>query len=212
MGFEEAYIIDDNKYSDILKLIEELSEKYKIDFKDHINNFTDLVIREFNNKKDNPHKYTNAHQFIEFCDLKGDARIKTDGKTITINREVLLRIQELIINEKTRILANPIFFNETNAEKESLLKEWCSKEGKKEFKEALNGIVRWLKGNNIFANIKKNGEEYKNMKDNDGAFLYDLFYNMKDVYDFNLTFEWKDDPTILVSSDKRKIICNYIDK
>lgn len=208
----ETYWIDKDEIKKLEGLIGELAVKYKIPFGEELLNFVDIFYMRFMEtpqKKEYQGKFQMADTILKFTKLKGNSTIKTPTGSLDISAELLKELQMLMLDKVVEILNSLQLYGYPEEEKPKIIEERAKQERyeeKKPFKDNLNAILRWLKGKKIFSN------NTKTIRNKEGAFLYDLFYIMKNSYNYNLSIDWNDPPEVLDNSDKRKIIESLIDK
>ncbi len=208
----EAYWIDEDEIKKLEGLIGELAVKYKIPFGEELLNFVDIFYMRFMEtpqKEEYQGKFQMADTILKFTKLKGNSTIKTPTGSLDISAELLKELQMLMLDKVVEILNSLQLYGYPEEEKPKIIEERAKQERyeeKKPFKDNLNAILRWLKGKKIFSN------NTKTIRNKEGAFLYDLFYIMKNSYNYNLSIDWNDPPEVLDNSDKRKIIESLIDK
>ena len=206
--FAEGFFIDTKKEDLFIQLVEETAESNNIHFtSNQLNDFRMIVFPMFIERVDSARKYRDALQLINFCRLKGDARIKTTTGSLNLDSDFMEELQDLLIEKVNSILNDAEFLGYSYEEKIKQLEtlaEFERKEEIKPFKESLNSVVLWLKGVGIFSN------KVKTVRDNEGAFLYDLFYKMKHDLNYNLMHFWNDPPEIALKPEKRKIIARLL--
>lgn len=206
--FTQGFFIDTKKEDLFIQLVEETAESNNIHFtSNQLNDFRMIVFPMFIESISSSYKYRDALQLINFCRLKGDARIKTTTGSLNLDSDFMEELQDLLIEKVNNILNDAEFLGysyEDKIKQLETLAEFERKEEIKPFKESLNSVVLWLKGVGIFSNT------VKAVRDDEGAFLYDLFYKMKHDLNYNLMHFWNDPPEIALKPEKRKIIARLL--
>lgn len=206
--FAEGYFIDTKKEDLFIQLVEETAESNNIHFTpNQLDQFRMIVYPMFMESIFSSYKYRDALQLINFCKLKGDARIKTVNGSLNVGGDFMRELQDKLIEDKNRILNDVVFFGYSDEEKIKQIEKLAEFERKEEikpFKEILNAVVIWLKGVGVFSNT------VKAVRDDEGAFLYDLFYKMKHDLNYDLMHFWNDPPDIALKPEKRKIIARLL--
>lgn len=206
--FTQGFFIDTKKEDLFIQLVEETAESNNIHFtSNQLNDFRMIVFPMFIERVDSARKYRDALQLINFCRLKGDARIKTTTGSLNLDSDFMEELQDLLIEKVNNILNDAEFLGysyEDKIKQIETLAEFERKEEIKPFKESLNSVVLWLKGVGVFSNT------VKAVRDDEGAFLYDLFYKMKHDLNYNLMHFWNDPPEIALKPEKRKIIARLL--
>lgn len=206
--FAEDFFIDTKKEDLFIQLVKETAESNNIHFTPiQLNQFRIIVYPMFIESISFSYKYRDALQLINFCKLKGDARIKTVNGSLNVGGDFMRELQDRLIEDKNRILNDAVFFGYSDEEKIKQLEKLAEFERKEEikpFKEILNAVVIWLKGVGVFSNT------VKAVRDDEGAFLYDLFYKMKHDLNYDLMHFWNDPPDIALKPEKRKIIARLL--
>lgn len=190
----EVYDIDGNEYDALSDLVGELAKKHGIDFGGRLDDFMVLFYEKFR-KIRMKGVYQRANEILQICNLQGDAKIIAANGSVEINRNILEHIQHLLYNDRDKILNSAIFIGLTDEEKYSHIEKLAMDEKKREkhffnvqFKETVQTLKYW----GIFLDKNNSGVEVKTVRENEGAFLFDLFFIMQRRFGFCFPFRWGD--------------------
>lgn len=212
-----AWWIDINVFSKIKELMETLSSKYNIVFSNQILDidfYCNLIYADFFSERSigNPKLWRKAKDIYDILNLKGTGTIKGATGKVDLSKE-LFSMMKNGLQEQWSEIENLLSYCSEDEIEDEICKMARAEQieenenNRQYFKYKFVGYIRSMKNAGIFS------DKVKKLRDNEGSFLYDLFYYLKsDLSEYivrEITPEWQE-PSEPDSAEKRRTISKYL--
>lgn len=213
----DAWWIDEHVFCKIKELMETLSSKYNIVFSNpilDIDFYCNLIYRDFFAERTigNPQMWRKAKDIYDILNLRGSGTIKGATGKVDLSKE-LFSMMKNGLQEYWGEIENILSYCKENEIKDEIYKMAKAEQveenenNRQYFKYKFVGYIKSMKNAGIFS------DKVKKLRDNEGSFLYDLFYYIKnDLSEYTvreITPEWQE-PSEPDSAEKRRTISKYL--